>query len=112
MSFFSSTGLLRYGTVTGYYPDDKEVEVTLDYDATSTYSFRPIRTPIPTPLNNSNGIYIGSGISDGTTVVVGQIEGGEWVIVSVFSKNTDSITLDDTTLLIQNANSGLKIELD
>ena len=111
MSYFASVGLLRYGTVTGYLPESKELEITLDYDSTSTYSFKPINVPIPSLYSNKDGIYITSKIADGTTVVVGQIEGGEWVIVSIFDKSNDAITLDDNQLLIQ-SNSNNKIELD
>lgn len=80
-------GLFRVGVIQSYSEDNISIDVLLN----SNFGTKQIVTvQLPVAQYSTTGIFIGSFPEPGSTVVVGQAEGGSWYFVSFLIKDPNS----------------------
>ena len=72
--------ILQKATIVGYDPDTNTMQVTMSYApaCAGSYSKKTFDIKYSPSLWNNNGLFIGTFPAIGTTIIVGQGDGGEY----------------------------------
>lgn len=118
-------GLLRLGTIVGYDPEFFSVQVYIgalkEYNAIKQDYNNLVLAQVPVAhYNTLKKIFVGGYPENGTPVILGQADGGQWYIVQVLAKDTAALNtslpnlpeLESGSYLLQSNSGFVKLTQD
>jgi len=110
--FKEEVGLLKRGTIVGFNLNNGSMSVKLTTNASiEGQNAKPITLPIPHGLLYNNGLFVGALPHIGSTVIVGQGNGGSYYFVSFYTENPELLPKLDKDELRISASDNTKITL-
>lgn len=83
----SQIGLLRRATITRINTGKSSVKIALDLSNSDIGAPIEYNVPIPSPWTGPDGQFMGGSPKVGSSVIVGQAQGGEWFILNYIPSN-------------------------